>query len=235
MPRKPTKAEKALIEGTETPEVDQHPAASNPLGGELILEETEVDVSKIKDFITEVDDIDYVDISKDSTKPEHDTGVERPEIIRDPFEGHQATEILKHPEKVKLQWCNPEFRARYGMRGWKPVHYDDPIGRNLSDYVAEIPLRMAGMASIDNTVRMGDLMLCWIEDWIYEARQLSRTEKANRHLKSGKTNVAYSGGGGYTEGDGVGLDPEAARAQSVSAAKGMVDARTKAPGRGMMD
>jgi hypothetical protein len=81
--------------------------------------------------------------------------------------------------------------------GWKPVEYDDEIGRNLSDYLPDPPLKMEGTKDFDNLVRRGDdAILCALPIGIWEERQRIKSIKANRRVQSvrGQGNKQYREG-----------------------------------------
>jgi len=133
--------------------------------------------------------------------------IHRAEVIRDPWSGVNALRILAHPPGRRLQWINPVARERRGMRGWTAVSYDDPIGREIHLYISDPPSRMIGSSKMDNIVRRGDSILCWIDIGIFNARQQMRTDKANRMKPAlASKQQAQLGPNGQTFGDGLQTD-----------------------------
>lgn len=108
--------------------------------------------------------------------------IERAQVLRDPWAGQDALEILRHPPGKRLQWISPQYRERRGMRGWEPVRHDDAIGRELHLYINDPPSRMEGMAQLTEVVRRGDVVLAWIDEGIYQSRRDTSLRKANRNL-----------------------------------------------------
>ncbi len=113
--------------------------------------------------------------------------IERAQVVRDPWAGRNALQILKHPPGKRLQWISPEYRKRRGMRGWAAVQHDDAIGRELHLYINDPPSRMEGLADIGTVVRRGDVVLAWIDEGIFRARLRQGQDKANRRLADGAT------------------------------------------------
>lgn len=102
-----------------------------------------------------------------------------PQVAYDPFDSQNPHKILSDPPGFKLGWKSPVYRdGGRGWRGWVAVEYDDEIGRNLNRYLLDPPRRMEH--AVDNYVRRGDSVLCYIERGIWEARQKRRTDLAAR-------------------------------------------------------
>ncbi len=104
----------------------------------------------------------------------------------DPYENtDDAHEIKAQPEGYRLYWCNPNYRERRGWRGWVPVEYDSEIGRNLSAYLNDPPIKMEGSKNFDNWVRRGaDSVLCYMPIGMWTRRQDVKREKNMRKLGS---------------------------------------------------
>lgn len=135
------------------------------------------------------------------------TGPE-PVVYKDPFDaGNNPHHFKKHPDGLVLSWKNPNLRndKAKGWRGWVPVTYDSEIGQNLSEYLADPPMKMAGIAEQDNYVRRGtDSILCYLDEDIWKARQLKREEKALRKQLAASVNSnQVLRPGVSTTGDGV--------------------------------
>lgn len=108
-----------------------------------------------------------------------DLVVSDPVALHDPFDSQNPHLILKDPPGFKLGWKNPLYRDGHrGWRGWRAVEHTDEIGRNLSKYLLDPPRRMEH--AVDNYVRRGDSILCFIEHEIWEARQQRRSQLAAR-------------------------------------------------------
>ncbi len=135
--------------------------------------------------------------------------VERAQVLRDPWAGQNALQILRHPPGKRLQWINPQYREKRGMRGWNPVRYDDAIGRELHLYINDPPSRMEGLMDIGQVVRRGDVVLAWIDEGIFQARIARGQERAHRGMKSGaaRDNKKF-GAHGKTFGRGLEDDPD---------------------------
>lgn len=104
-----------------------------------------------------------------------------PELMYDPFDAQNPHKFLRHPQGMHLGWINPVYRDRHRTwRGWTPVEYTDDIGRTLDRYLQDPPRRMEH--AVDNFVRRGDAMLCWLPENIWQFRQNKRIERANRGL-----------------------------------------------------
>jgi hypothetical protein len=143
------------------------------------------------------------------------TGPE-PVVYNDPFDaGTNPHHFKKHPDGMVLSWKNPNLRndKAKGWRGWVPVTYDSEIGQNLSEYLSDPPMKMAGIAEQDNYVRRGtDSILCTLPEEIWKARQLKREEKALRKQQAAAVNrnqvlrpgVSTTGDGVQTESRPVG-------------------------------
>lgn len=102
-----------------------------------------------------------------------------PKVVYDPFDSQNPHKILADPPGFKLGWKNPLYRDGHrGWRGWRAVEFDSEIGRNLKRYLLDPPRRMEH--SVDNYVRRGDSVLCFLEADIWEARQKRRTDLAAR-------------------------------------------------------
>jgi len=104
---------------------------------------------------------------------------ELPEILYDPYHSQNPHKFIAHPSGYMLGWKNPSHRENHrGWRGWKPVEFDDFIGRQLKLYLLDPPRRMEH--SVDNCVRRGDSLLCFLRGDIWQARQQQRDLKAHR-------------------------------------------------------
>jgi hypothetical protein len=130
------------------------------------------------------------------------------DVFIDPFEDHDALvfkcDIIKPDSNFefgrKLKWINPKLRNEIGMRGWEPVKLGDSFlmaevknletgkvteeaGAGLINYLNAIPSRMEGSSRLDDYIRRGDVLLCWIDMKIYIARMRRRDEDAlNKRL-----------------------------------------------------
>lgn len=125
------------------------------------------------------------------------------DVFIDPFEDHDALvfkcDVIAPDSNFefgrKLKWINPKLRNEIGMRGWEPVKLGDSFlrgevknletgkvteeaGAKLIDYLNAIPSRMEGSSRLDDHIRRGDLILCWIDMKIYIARMRRRDEDA---------------------------------------------------------
>jgi len=113
------------------------------------------------------------------TEPVADTPVGDPNVFYDPYDSQNPHKILADPPGFKLGWKSPLYRDGHrGWRGWRAVEYDDEIGRNLKRYLLDPPRRMEH--AIDNYVRRGDTILCFLDANVWEARQRQRTDAAAR-------------------------------------------------------
>ncbi len=100
-------------------------------------------------------------------------------VVYDPYDSQNPHKILADPPGFKLGWKNPLYRDGHrGWRGWRVVEHDSEIGRNLKRYLLDPPRRMEH--AVDNYVRRGDSVLCFLERDIWEARQKRRTDLAAR-------------------------------------------------------
>lgn len=136
--------------------------------------------------------------------------IQRARVLRDPWDITNALKILKNPPGKILRWISPAYRAQgRGMRGWTAVRYDDPIGRELDLYIPDPPNRMLGMVELDDVVRRGDVVLCWLDEGVYARRRHKNNEKANRHLVDAAQhkNKAF-GKYGSSYGEGLQDDPD---------------------------
>ena len=107
------------------------------------------------------------------------TEYREPRVVHDPFDTQNPHRIIANPPGFVLGWKNPLYRDGHrGWRGWRPVQFDDEIGRNLSKYLLDPPRRMEH--AVDNMVRRGDTILCALEEDLWYARQLKRQRKAER-------------------------------------------------------
>lgn len=95
----------------------------------------------------------------------------------------------------KLKWINTKLRDEIGMRGWEPVKFGDSFllgevknfetgkvkevaGAKLGEYLNATPSRMEGSSRMDDYIRRGDLVLCWLDMKYYIARMRRRDEDA---------------------------------------------------------
>jgi hypothetical protein len=115
--------------------------------------------------------------------------VARAQILRDPFDTKNALKILTDPPGKKLRWLSVVYREMRNMKGWQPVRYDDPIGREIHKYIGEPPSRMFGSAEQDALVRRGDVFLAWIDEGIWLERQRKRSAEASRKISPHQTKV----------------------------------------------
>jgi hypothetical protein len=136
--------------------------------------------------------------------------VERALVLRDPWDITNALKILSNPKGKVLRWISPQYRAQgRGMRGWIPVRYDDAIGRELDLYIPDPPSRMEGMVELDDVVRRGDVVLCWIDAGVFARRRQKNFDKANRHLiQAAQHKQRTFGKHGSTYGEGLQDDDE---------------------------
>jgi hypothetical protein len=149
--------------------------------------------------------------------------VARAQILRDPFDSRNSLKILRDPPGKKLRWLSIKYREIRNMRGWTPVYFDDAIGRELGRYIGEVPpKRMDGNANIDNVVRRGDVFLAWIDEGIWHARQMRRTERASQRMAPHRSKLQKTfSEHASTFGDGLQGDEN--RYQEVRRAPGFVD------------
>lgn len=172
--------------------------------------------------------------------------IEQARVLRDPWAGKSAMTILRHPPGKRLNWKSPRFRDQHGPRGWVAVQHDDAIGRELNLYLLDPPIKLANQT--DNLVRRGDVVLSYIDEGIFLARQNHRFEKANRGIrKAAQHGQAQYGAAGRTFGEGL-RDDNNSKEQAT--ARGFASPRTredyerlsqesqagrKVPGRRMFD
>lgn len=132
-------------------------------------------------------------------------------IVYDPFAYKNPHEFKKHPKGKRLSWLNPRLRDRTGMLGYKYVTYDDPIGRNLDEFVQDPPCKMEGTAEHDRFVRRGDTILGWLPWGIWRARQIAREDKARRNVQAvaGRQNTQAGEGESFGRGLQVDKNPTA--------------------------
>lgn len=102
-----------------------------------------------------------------------------PSLISDPFDTQNPHAIINHPAGFVLSWINPKYRASRGWRGWIRVEWDDEIGRNLTQYLNEVPDRMEG--AVDNYVRRGDVVLCRLPEAYYRSRRNQREQVVQKY------------------------------------------------------
>lgn len=118
-------------------------------------------------------------VSEQAALPDRSTSLPDPVVTYDPYDSQNPIKILADPPGFKLGWKNPIYRdGGRGWRGWRVVEHDDEIGRNLKRYLLDPPRRMEH--AVDNYVRRGDSVLCYIERELWEARQKKRTDIAAR-------------------------------------------------------
>ena len=136
--------------------------------------------------------------------------VERAMVLRDPWDVTNALRILSNPPGKVLRWISPAYRAQgRGMRGWIPVRYDDAIGRELDLYIPDPPSKMEGMVALDDVVRRGDVVLCWLDEGVYTRRRQKNFDKTNRHLQQAAQHRNKTfGKHGSTYGEGLQDDDE---------------------------
>jgi hypothetical protein len=134
--------------------------------------------------------------------------IERARVLRDPWAGSNAMEILCNPPGKVLRWINPISRAGRGMRGWTAVRYDDPIGREIDKYIKEPPNRMVGLAEISEVVRRGDMVLAWIDEGIQLARRDAIFSKNHRATLAAADHGQREFKGGRSIGGGLRDDPD---------------------------
>jgi hypothetical protein len=129
-------------------------------------------------------------------------------IIHDPFAGKNPMRFKKHPAGRRLSWLNPKYRDN-NMQGYRYVEYSSEIGKNLSQYLTEVPSKMIGSAQQDNLVRRGDSVLGVIPYGIWKARQIARESKAARNLQAvaGRGQKVTREGQSYGHGLGVDSNP----------------------------
>jgi hypothetical protein len=155
-------------------------------------------------------------LASDATEEE----VARAEVLRDPYDSKITTRILRHPPGKHLNWVNPLTADHRGtMKGYVPVKREDPIGRELHRYLDEPPKRMDGLAKIDEYIRRGDLILCWIDIGIWNERQFAREREAARRVGGQAKQESYGRHGRSTD---KGLEIDKKPYQERRAALGMV-------------
>lgn len=94
------------------------------------------------------------------------------EVVLDPFSSQNFLEFKKHPDGFVLRFCNPNYRAHRGYRGWEPVRWSSEIGQNLGEFLIDPPFRFKAMNELDDFIRVGnDLVLCKLPTAIYAARR----------------------------------------------------------------
>lgn len=135
-------------------------------------------------------------LTHDQPQATTQTVLQEPEVLHDPFDPQNPHAIEKHPPGLRLGWKNPKYREDHrGWRGWRPVSYEDDIGKNLGQYINDPPRRMSH--HLDHLVRRGDSVLCILEDSIWRARQEQRTSKAmrfaNAHAQDMQLNTSVQG------------------------------------------
>lgn len=149
--------------------------------------------------------------------------IQRAQVLRDPWDVTNALKILRNPPGKVLRWISPALRSQgRGMRGWTPVRYDDPIGQELDLYIPDPPNKMAGMVDLDDVVRRGDVVLCWLDEGIYRKRRIASDQKTNRHLYQAAQhkNRAF-GKHGSSYGDGL-QDDDDPQYREARPAPGMI-------------
>ena len=131
--------------------------------------------------------------------------IQRARVLRDPWDVTNALQILRNPPGKVLRWISPAYRQQgRGMRGWTPVRYDDPIGREIELYIPDPPSRMEGMVEIDDVVRRGDVVLCWLDEGIANVRRRQNFDKTNHNLvKAAQHKDKSFGKYGSTYGEGL--------------------------------
>lgn len=117
--------------------------------------------------------------STDSEEEDADDIYGEPELVNDPFDVQNPHAILSHPPGFVLRWINPEYRKRRGWQGWVRIEWDDEVGRNLDQYLNEVPDRMDG--AIDNFVRRGDVILCRLPEAYFRQREAQRNKIVDRY------------------------------------------------------
>lgn len=133
------------------------------------------------DRVADVDTAAVQTEHKDAVQVVDDgSDVKEPQILHDPFDAKNPHKIIADPPGFKLGWKNPVYRDGHrGWRGWQAVEHDSEIGRNLKRYLLDPPRRMEH--AVDNYVRRGDSVLCYIDEEMWLARQNKRLERANKH------------------------------------------------------
>ena len=116
------------------------------------------------------------------------------------------------PEGGKLRWKSPVVRDRRGMRGWRWVTWDSPLGKKLSDYLASPPERMKGSEQLDGLIRRGDLALGIIDKRIADNRLLrAELESAKMRGQLSDNQKKKLGYGTTMEGKGLQTDDTGAK------------------------
>lgn len=135
--------------------------------------------------------------------------VERALVVRDPWAGRNALQILRHPPGKRLRWISPTGREGRGMRGYTAVRYDDAIGRELDLYIVEPPSRMEGLTEIGAVVRRGDVVLAWIDEGIAVSRERDVRLRTSRGTRTAMARGQKEfGPHGRSIGDGLEDDPD---------------------------
>ena len=86
----------------------------------------------------------------------------------------------------KLGWKGMRLRNEIGMQGWVVAKLTDPFlcaedgtpGGKLEDFLYAAPPRMEGSDNVDEHIRRGDVLLCWIDMKVWLARRRNREDKA---------------------------------------------------------
>lgn len=146
-----------------------------------LLEEASELISQYEDQIALGADTPALDATTAPTKdaPSSERSLREPELLSDPYSRHNPHQPVSHPAGKRLSWKNAKYRASRGWEGWVKVEWDDDIGKNLHRYLNEVPDRMDG--AVDNYVRRGDVILCWLPEVYYLSRQKARQEIIDRY------------------------------------------------------
>jgi hypothetical protein len=116
------------------------------------------------------------------------------------------------PAGGKLGWKNPIVRDRRGMRGWRFVSWDSPLGKKLDKYLANPPVRMKGPEHLDGMIRRGDLALGIIDKKLADTRKLrSELESARMRGQLSSKQKKKLGYGVTMEGKGLRTDDTGAK------------------------
>ena len=128
-------------------------------------------------------------------------------VISDPFHTQNPVSFKKHPNGLRLSWCNPIIRNQIGWQGWTPVTRDSDIGENLEEYLNAVPARLEGVNDQDNFVRRGRTsILCTLPEEIFVYRQLATERESTRRmqkLEGHDTSVLRPDGSVVISGEGL--------------------------------
>jgi len=162
--------------------------------------------------------------------------IEKAVVVRDPSRGKNPTLILREPPGKKLYWATPKLRDDLGWDHLVPVTYNDPIGREIDRYLAEVPEMLAGSEKREGVIRRGDAVLAWIDEGIWEARQKHRVDASYQRVNDAVSAKQQSirGGGAVTIGDGLVNQPRPRKGfvPSTRSGRDVAESEGSAPAHG---